>query len=93
MTNEFKKDISTENNHNELMFSFYQIFGNNLLKTTQLHVNYGNKLTQDILVPIAQFTQSIIERNSETMASIQKVHNYMILYMLTNFAIACYIFR
>ena len=55
------------------MFSFYQIFGNNLLKAAQLHVNYGNKLSYDILGPTAQFTQSIIEGNTENFARMQRV--------------------
>ena len=55
------------------MFSFYQVFGNNLLRAAQIHLSYSSQLQSDILEPSAQFSQSIIDENIENMARIQRV--------------------
>ena len=68
------------------MFSFYQIFGNNLLKAAQIHLSYSNQLQCDVLEPSCQFSQSIIDQNTENMA---RIHRVILLFLINKFNLLC----
>jgi len=67
---EISKDSADKNERN---FSYYNYLGNYILKISELHKKFCQKIEESVLIPYAEFAQNVKHANNETLEKVRQV--------------------